>query len=383
MERMSIPSLRAALALPALALPCLAASCGGNVVLDPAGAGGAGGLSSSGTTIPTGTGPGPTTVTGTSTSVTTTATTGTTGTGTMTSTSSGVTCAGEPPLTGPCKPQSACVQSNSTCLSVVNQPGSSSFGMRVAHLSLTQPAALTKGLVKQVIASSVTPNHPSCNLQGSGSFSWLLRLDLGGAIVTGGAKPVPDPTFPYTFVSETISTGLASFNVTPNKAPVSFAGCNFKSEPLDVVLPLYLDQTGSQALLWPLRQLQFFNGTFSADHNCIGRYNASGLSPANACLPDDTHPDFIDGASFSAFFVLEEADTVVISPLQQTLCVLLSGDASTFGDGAQPSRCKRNAQKQIIFKGDWCSMGNQPATPGCADSLRFAGSFAASGVKIQ
>jgi hypothetical protein len=46
------------------------------------------------------------------------------------------------------------------------------------------------------------------------------------------------------------------------------------------------------------------------------------------------------------------------------------------------ARCKRNAQNQILFKGDLCSMGG-PATPACADALRFAGTLAASGVKIQ
>jgi hypothetical protein len=37
----------------------------------------------------------------------------------------------------------------------------------------------------------------------------------------------------------------------------------------------------------------------------------------------------------------------------------------------------------VLVKGDWCLAENHAATPGCADALRFAATFAAAGVALD
>ena len=45
--------------------------------------------------------------------------------------------------------------------------------------------------------------------------------------------------------------------------------------------------------------------------------------------------------------------------------------------------CKRGSDGTIAFQGDWSSKTNAPTVAGCADAVRFAGSFAASGTRIN
>ncbi len=255
----------------------------------------------------------------------------------------------------------------------------------MADLSLTAPAAFTKGLVKSVIANGVTPNQPQCNLSGGGTFSWLLELDtVAGTVKTGGAKPVANPALGYAFVDQNypITGGMLHVAPVTLSAPIS-AACSTDSSASDLNLPIYLDVMASSLIPLPLHQARFVNLTVSGNHDCIGTYNAVGLDPSGGCLPDAQHPGFFPDAQVVAFINLEQADTVPVSPIGQSLCVLLSGDAATFGDGAQPiSHCKRTNAK-INFQGDWCSATNQPASAQCKDALYFAAGFAASGVIIN
>ena len=77
--------------------------------------------------------------------------------------------------------------------------------------------------------------------------------------------------------------------------------------------------------------------------------------------------------------MLEEADTVVVDAIGQSLCVILSGDAATYGDGGTPTKCKRTNGK-INFQGDWCAASNNMA---CTDSAHLTANFSASGVKAN
>jgi hypothetical protein len=168
--------------------------------------------------------------------------------------------------------------------------------------------------------------------------------------------------------------------VMPATLPLSsMSGGAFSTTgPANVILPVYMDAAGSSALFTlPLEQLSI-SGTLSADQDCIGTYNAAGLDPNNSCLPDSTTPEFLDAGTVSAVIVLEEADSVVIPVLQESLCALLGGqDAS---DGAQPvAHCKRDAGGKIVFQGDACSQ----AGGNCTDALSFDGGFSASAIKID
>lgn len=257
----------------------------------------------------------------------------------------------------------------------------------MSALRFTKPDAFTTGIVSGIFAGAVEPSDPKCNLNGSATFSWLLRFDLGaGTIKTGASKPSLNPAGPYAFIDQTITLGGTPFHIQPVTVAAPLAGgCSFGSDKADVFLPIYLDAAGTSMVLLPMRALRFLDGELSPDHGCIGRYNAAGLDPTNVCLPDIKNPAFIPGGKVEAFIGLEDADEVVISSLNQTLCVLLSQDATTYGTKSSTgvTVCKRDAAGQILFEGDWCAASNQAASAGCADAMRVQASFAAQGVVIQ
>jgi hypothetical protein len=193
------------------------------------------------------------------------------------------------------------------------------------------------------------------------------------------------PAGPYTFDDEMVQQGANVVHVQPVTlmAPLSTT-CTFDSTPGDVIMPIFLDAMGTSSVLLPLHSLRLHAGTVSADHGCIGRFNAEGLDPANNCVGDATHPEFTTGASADGYILLEEADKIVISALAETLCVLLSGNASMYGvQQGSTVVCKRDTQNKIVFQGDWCAATNQAATSSCADSLAMSAKFAAQAVQIN
>jgi hypothetical protein len=300
-----------------------------------------------------------------------------------TSTGSNTTSGGEP-----CSPAPSCPQvASSECISLVDNSKATNFTLRMANLTLTAPPSLTKGLVKGVVQNGVTMNLASCNLNGGGTFSWLLQFDTGtGMLKTGGGKPADDPTKGYSFVDETIMQGGTPFKIAPftATAPIGKDGTFAVTMGANVIVPVYLDLKAAGVVLLPLHDAKL-SGTVSADHDCIGKYNAKGLDPAGGCLADDMNPAFIgaDGKADSdgkleGYITLEEADSVIVDTISQSLCVILSGDAATYGDGGSPiAKCKRDAGMKITFQGDWCDKSNDMA---CKDSVRLGAGYSASGV---
>lgn len=290
-------------------------------------------------------------------------TTGTGGTGGQTS--------------SPCDP--ACDANagiTSECVSIKDNKDSMKFGLRMSQLTISKPDALTAGknpVVAGIISKGVTMNLPDCNLNGNGTFSWLLEFDLAaGKLKTGGAYPVDDPTAGYCFVNADLSgTTVAPLVVdaTPDadgKFSVEVGG--------DVVVPIFLTSKEDYVLL-PLSNAKMINVTLSTDQNCIGTYDAASLDPAAMCLP----PAFTNSATLDAYVTLENADAVPIASLKKTLCALLTGEDD--GD-ATMKHCKRDANNVITSKGDWCSTTDMAADATCADAFKLGADFAASGVTI-
>lgn len=309
--------------------------------------------------------------------------TGTTGSGgsaaTSSATGNNTTSGGDP-----CSPPKVCPQvASSKCIALEDNSAAKSFTLRMANLTLTAPPSLTKGLVKGVVSNGVTMNLASCNLNGGGTFSWLLQFDTAtGTLKTGGATPANDPTKGYTFVNKTIN----GFQIAPftAMAPIGKDGSFAITKGQDVTVPVYLKLDASSAVLLPLKAAKL-SGKVSADKNCIGEYNSKGLDPAGSCVDDATTPLFIgaDGKANSdgkldGYITLEQADTVIVDAVGQSLCVILSGDAATYGNGATPSLCKRDAAMKITFKGDWCDATDDNT---CKDSARLTANFSASAVK--
>jgi hypothetical protein len=360
--KITSPLAVSASSLIALALSTTAAACGGGGS-NPLGSGGAGGSN-----------PTTTSADGTSTA------TGSTGSG---------ACQGNNVGLGmtPCTPSDpVCESQLSECISIQNNVGAAKFGLRVADLAITKPVGLTKGLISGVFKGGVPLNLPKCNLDGGGTFSWLFQFDTtAGTLKTGGAKPADDPTAGYAFVDAMVTLQGKTIHVAPITiaSPIG-AGCAFSPSPAasDLILPIYLDVMAQDAIYLPMQKFQLSGGQVSKDHNCIGKYNAEGLDPATSCVPDPAHPGFLDGGQIDGIIDLEAADAIPVAKIGQTLCVILSGDPLTYGDGGSPlAKCKR-VGGQIALQGDWCAATNQPATGACHDALVFSAPFAASGVKI-
>lgn len=280
-----------------------------------------------------------------------------------------------------CSPKNPeCNQVKSDCIALVDNAGGGSVAVRMAQITITKPTVLGSGIVGNLVANGVQMNLDQCNLAGGGTFSWLLQFDTGTSkLKTGGAKPAADPFGGYCFVDES----LGGIPIKPVEVDSGLAGGSFSAKVGDIVVPIYLDATASTYVLLPLKQGEL-SGTLSADNNCVGKYNADTLDPANSCLaePPDTLA-FTNAGKLDGFITLEDADTVIVDSLSQSLCVLLSGDAATFGDGMSPAKCKRDAMGKIEFKGDWCEATNAAADGMCSDSSKLGAEFAASAVKAN
>lgn len=304
----------------------------------------------------------------------------TAGAGGSTGTTTGTaTCT--PKKAFPCSPDNCkCKVPDLECLGVVDNTGLMKFGLRMSDLVISKPPALATGLVASVVAGSVTPSLASCNLNGSGTFSWLLEFDLtAGTLTTGGAKPVADPTKGYSFTKEMVS-GVPIAPVTyPIKVDAS--GKFDVMMGVDLNVPIYLDATATMAVVLPLKRGRLTMGTLSKSQNCIGTYNAKGLDTANSCLSDTKHPLFNVGAALDGIITLEDADKVLISSLNESLCVALSGNGAMYGmkNAMNVTVCKRDASMKILFAGDSCSMAGGT----CTDSVALGADFAASSVKVN
>jgi hypothetical protein len=283
-------------------------------------------------------------------------------------------------LMGPCAPKAPeCMQVSSCCIALEDNTFKPVFALRMGQLTIAKPDVFAKGVVANIIANAAQMNLDQCNLAGAGTLSWLLEVNTTTKMLTtGGAKPAADPTAGYCFVNE-VMDGLF---VAPVETNVSLNLGSLSANVGDLLLPVFLDAAGSSHILLPIHKVGL-SGTLSADSNCIGKYNADTLDPANNCLAEP--PNILsftnDGMAFG-FISLEDADSIIVEPLAQSLCVLLSGDPATYGDGGSPAKCKRDPMtSEIIYQGDWCSATDTPASPVCYDASRFQADFAASAVQ--
>jgi hypothetical protein len=298
------------------------------------------------------------------------------GGGSSSSSSSGTSSSSAMAL--PCDPTDAvCKVAKSSCIGLVENKDKEDFTLRMAQLGVTAPTNLAMGLVGMVVGSGVKMNLGKCNLDGNGTFNLLLEFNkTTKKLKAGGAKPNPDPTKGYSFLTGTIKGQV----VTPLEVAVDIKddGTFTPMAGADVVLPIYLGLTDPEpSVFLPIHQA-LISGKLSDNNNCIGSYDAANQDPMNDCKGA---APFKTGADLDGFITLEEADTVIVDALKQSLCVIIAGN--TFGDGAMPaSKCKRTAGA-IDFKGDWCKTGNVAASDTCFDSMKLRGTLAASSVQLN
>lgn len=293
---------------------------------------------------------------------------------------SGTTSGGDPncELTNP-----VCTSVPSECVALKDNSSQTKFGLRMAQLTVTKPDVLSSGLVAKLVAEGVSMNLPQCNLNGTGTFSWLIQFDtMTGKALTGGASPQTDPTKGYCFLDIMVD----AFHIQPIEVDSNLADGKFSADVGDLIVPIFIGSDPSaKPITLPLHKARLYDGTLSADNNCIGQHNAAGLDPNNLCLPDEDHPAFINGAKLDGFITIEEADQVIVTDAgNQSLCVILSGDPGMYGTGASPNVCKRDAgTNEILLKGDWCAATNAAADATCMDAFALGAEFAANAVEIS
>lgn len=281
-----------------------------------------------------------------------------------------------------CSPKSPqCNQVPSCCIALTDNQGAAKAGLRMSQITFSKPPTFATGnIVGNILANAVQMNLDQCNLVGGGTFSWLLQFDMGsGKVISGAAKPAADPFSGYCFVNEILS----GFFIAPTEESSGLAGGSFSTNVGDKIFPIFLDAAASSYVLLPLKATKL-SGVLSENNNCVGTYNAEKLDPANSCLPEPPNtPQFLNAGTLDALMTLEDADTLIIDTLSQSLCVLLSGDAAMYGNGMSPNKCKRDAAGKIVYQGDWCEATNAAADANCADAVKLEADFAASAVKIN
>lgn len=284
-------------------------------------------------------------------------------------------CAGVDPgiPPSPCTPLSPkCNLDTNPCLALHEMAAAPQFDLRVARFDVLAPPGLANPVTAPLLASAAVPSAPECHQGGDGLFSWILSFDSdAGTFTTGTALPQEDMFVPFTMANLTLEGEDSPISVAPAQGPLSLdASCGFSAGPVDVNLFVFIDPTGSGVLL-PFRQLQV-SGVVSQGHNCIGTYIDNGCEPGSGS-------SFEPGAKATALISLADADNFVVSPLAQSVCVLLTSDP---GDGGLPKRCAKDANGAILAKGDACLATGGPATPDCADALFFEADLAANAVLV-
>ena len=287
--------------------------------------------------------------------------------------------AGGGPTCAPTDP--TCPALSPECLALTDHAGADQFALRLSQLTIVQPAALAQPFIAGIIGDGVFINLPQCNVSGEGTFSWLLYFDFAaGTLITGGALPKSDPTSGYCFMQE-VASGIG-----PVEVPITVdASGGFETTTAlpSLVVPIFLDITATSRVLLPLHELNLSNAVVSANHNCIGSFNAAGLRPIDNCKPNpDMDIDYyVNGGHLEGYITLEEADTVDVDLLGKSLCVLLGANDNLYSDGGSPAKCTRDGNGDIVLKGDWCSVTNTAG--GCQDAMVLAADFAASAVELE
>ncbi len=273
----------------------------------------------------------------------------------------------------------SCKTPDLDCFGLVDNKGASKFDLRMSQLNVSKPSVLSTGVVATIVSSGVSPSELSCSdqIKGQATFNWLLQFDTDAKTLrTGGARPVTDPGAGYAFIHNEMIEGINVTDITYTGVNIGSDGKFAITTGTDLVVPIFVSATDTMPVLLPLKAARLTKGVVSASHNCIGKYNGDALK-AGGCVTDAQNEAYVNGASLDGYITLEDADTVPIATLKESLCVLLGGD----NDGnTTEKKCVRDANNKITYKGDWCSTTNTAG--GCQDSVSLAADFAAASVTI-
>jgi hypothetical protein len=298
-----------------------------------------------------------------------------------------------------CNPVGTCntapCQANSACLAMANNSATGVANLRMRKLLVTAPPALAfqppshTFVQKTVIDEGINLDN-QCGEPGTGTFNWLIQLDTANnKVTTGCAPPSADPfNTGYCFVNATIEglhVGPVTVDLTTN------ADGSYSSAVIDkLYVPIFVAQGTAGAsnapsvIVLPLSKAAVHNVTISADHNCIGHYNSDAVTATGAtCVDTDdtTCVRWTTAGSLGGFITLDDADSVDVPQLAESLCVLLAANAMVDTSDPNEKHCQKDSSGHVMAKGDFSSTTD--AAGGCADSYWLSATFAASAAKIS
>jgi hypothetical protein len=279
------------------------------------------------------------------------------------------------------------------CVAWHDNAGSDVLTFRMSQLEVLKPDVLAgEFLQNNVVSKGISLNLAQCYQEGTGRFTWLMELDkTAGTAKTGGAHVQLNPGDGYCYINQEVE----GFSVSPVTVPIETTETdgeitfNISEKIPDLTVAIFLTDDESQAIILPLHGVLMTNGKISADGNCIGSWKGDELEFDNNCKPDrDQKMPWINNATLTGYIEIEEADTVWIPEMTQTLCVALSGSGSTYGEDfvegdREGLRCRRENGKIVAAeKADWCSATDSACAAPDADAFRLEGQFAASAIKV-
>lgn len=281
--------------------------------------------------------------------------------------------------TGCCKVEAKCGDTT-TCMPLADNAGKPAADFRMRRLTVVAPPTLATTFVQNVVinqgvdlAANGKGGTPACGESGDEGFNWLIRVNkTAGTMTTGGAPP-PANSFigGYCFFNSTVG-GLP---VQPETVKITYNGDSFDSDPIPKLnVPIFVNGLLSAGVVLPLRSAVLKNVTVSDNNNCIGKFQAAALDKTcnedvSQCLKWKT------AGSLGGFITIEESDQVYVSPLAESLCVLLTGSPKDAN-----GKCQRGSDGTIALKGDYCS--TTQSAGGCQDSFWLAATFAASAALV-
>lgn len=289
---------------------------------------------------------------------------------------------------GGCKPTAAeCYAAGpdgagNECLAKADNSGDK-YQLRVSQLEASSPVALIQPFMQDsIITKKIDLKQQACYQSGEGEFNILFEFDTTQKTLTAGAS-IPQGLIGApkdgTCFAKFTDQG-SSIDVGPVSTSYSVSGDTYEATFDKLVIPIYINEAQDSYALLPLHQVDV-TATLSKDHDCVGSYRAADLQPP-LCAPAEGEFAWKNGGTFNAYITVDEADTVDIVDLGESLCVLLSGDPANWKgpDGTCKSSDKYKSTQKLP-EGDWCASTNSAS--GCKDSWHLATKFAASAIKID
>lgn len=279
-----------------------------------------------------------------------------------------------------------CGIGNSACYAMIDNVGQATQTFRIHQVVAQSPPAL-KGLQTLILTPNVPLKLEACNTFGKGRITWLFSWDSATKKLTmGGGPPMPDGT------KAKDGTCMLDIDDTANgqhlqpvtvDATVGADGTVTASAFPQIALPIYLDDTGSSVVYLPARNLHLADMKITDGGNCIGHFRGDTL-PADTCVPPAGEYAWTTGGTLKGTITVADSDKVWVSDLKESLCVVLSGDPTTYSDGVLGNQhCKKDGAGNILLKGDWDLATDSARAPGTGDSFQLVADFAAGAFKVN